>query len=641
MLNTHVKLADLQARGCIVYQAETFPIAIFHSEGKLHAVDNRCPHMGFPLERGTLKDGILTCFWHYARFDMASGGALDLFADDVRAFAVETRDGEVWLDLTPLAPEEQRRRVLRRLSHGLERDLGLVIAKAVIALTKDVRATANGDASHGERQSARVAFATGLEFGAHNRRDGWAMGQTIHVAMMNLLPYLGEEDGARALYHGLSAVARDCDGAPARHLIEPLPGGSPAFSTLQNWFRRFVEVRDEEGAERVLVTAAQRGATPAQMTVLLFSAATDHRFIQIGHTADFANKAIEAWQQSGAWQTADRLPLHVPLLASLAPSFVNASRAEESNSWRNPIDLVALLEEAFEQLPSALSAGQSRDNGPDVQPAGASSSPSARAFARGSGEAAAAEGIDLRTAVPAAGDRGPADQVIALANTLLSDFPADSIAAMLDALRHGMGMERLAAVVCYAAALRMARFHTANEFGDWDTVLHTFTFANAMHQAVRRAPCIALLRGVFDAAMSVYLDRFLNIPPARMPQSAPNSMPPESLLGELLALFDTQKQVNEAAALGAQYLANGGKPERLMGVLGKALLREDPDFHTIQTVEAAFAQFRLWRGTPQAGHFLIAALRYVAAHAPTSRAMDQTFRIAWRLHRGDRLFAEE
>ena len=596
MLNTHLKLADLQERGCIVYQAETFPIAIFHSAGKLHAVDNRCPHMGFPLERGTLKDGILTCFWHYARFDMASGGALDLFADDARAFPVEARDGEVWLDLTPLPAEEQRRRVVRRLSHGLERDLGLVIAKAVIALTKDALEPADD-----ERHPARVAFAKGLEFGAHNRRNGWAMGQTIHVAMMNLLPYLDEEDRARALYHGLSAVARDCDGAPARHIIEPLPGGAPSIGTLQNWFRRFVEVRDEEGAERVIVTAVQLGASPAQMTELLFSAATDHRFLQIGHTADFSNKAIEAWQLAGSRQTADGLPLHMPVLASLSPSFANASRAEESNSWRNPIDLVALLEEAFEQLPSALSAGASRQ-----------------------GDAAV-----------------PAEQVAALSSTLLSDIPADGVAAMLDALRRGMSMEQLAAAVCYAAALRMARFHTANEFGDWDTVLHTFTFANAMHQALRRAPSITLLRGVFDAAMSVYLDRFLNIPAAKLPQPERSSASPEALLAELLDLFDTQKQVAEAATLGAQYLANGGAPDRLMAVLGKALLREDPDFHTIQTVEAAFAQHRLWRGTPQAGHFLLAALRYVAAHAPTSRAIDQTFRIAWRLHRGDRLFAEE
>src|SRR3712207_8696219 len=50
-------------------------------------------------------------------------------------------------------------------------------------------------------------------------------------------------------------------------------------------------------------------------------------------------------------------------------------------------------------------------------------------------------------------------------------------------------------------------FRSTNEFGDWDTALHTFTFANAVHQGLRRAPSPELLRGVFDAAMSVHLDR--------------------------------------------------------------------------------------------------------------------------------------
>jgi hypothetical protein len=37
---------------------------------------------------------------------------------------------------------------------------------------------------------------------------------------------------------------------------------------------------------------------------------------------------------------------------------------------------------------------------------------------------------------------------------------------------------------------------------------------------------------------------------------------------------------------------------------------------------------------------MVAAARYLAAHAPTVRAQGQTFQIAYRLHRGDRLFAE-
>jgi hypothetical protein len=110
--------------------------------------------------------------------------------------------------------------------------------------------------------------------------------------------------------------------------------------------------------------------------------------------------------------------------------------------------------------------------------------------------------------------------------------------ALLNALRDCCSMEQLAATVAYAAALRLAQFHTSNKFGDWDTALHTFTFANAIHQGLRRAPSPELLRGVFDAAMSVYLDRFLNIPAARIPQPNGVVQDPVALLSDLPALLN-------------------------------------------------------------------------------------------------------
>jgi hypothetical protein len=202
----------------------------------------------------------------------------------------------------------------------------------------------------------------------------------------------------------------------------------------------------------------------------------------------------------------------------------------------------------------------------------------------------------------------------------------------------------------------MARFHTANELGDWDTVLHTFTFANAMHQAIRRvvsaehdrmAPAatpeeraLPLLRGVLDAAMSIYLDRFLNTPAARLPQPKSNGAQPGDILAEFLPLLDRQQQVNEAGAVVARYLAAGDDHAPLLATLGKALAREDRNFHTIQAIEAAFAQYALLQGTPEAPHTLIAAARYLAAHAPTARAQGQTFQIAERLHRGEKLYEE-
>ena len=71
-------------------------------------------------------------------------------------------------------------------------------------------------------------------------------------------------------------------------------------------------------------------------------------------------------------------------------------------------------------------------------------------------------------------------------SVLLGDNPQDSVDVLLAALREGCSEEDLAAVVTYAGALRIAQFHTSNEVSDWDTALHTFTFANAVHQGLRR-----------------------------------------------------------------------------------------------------------------------------------------------------------
>src|SRR3990170_8635282 len=50
---------------------------------------------------------------------------------------------------------------------------------------------------------------------------------------------------------------------------------------------------------------------------------------------------------------------------------------------------------------------------------------------------------------------------------------------------------------------------------------------------------------------------------------------------------------------------------------------------------AAVRQHERLRGTPAGAHVLVAATRYLAAHAPTVRAEGQTFRIArGRLKRG-------
>jgi nitrite reductase/ring-hydroxylating ferredoxin subunit len=563
-------LEQLREAGRLVVALNGHTICLLAEDDEVYAVDNRCPHMGFPLHRGTVNDGILTCHWHHARFDLCTGGTFDQWADELRRFPVEVEQGEVYVDVTPGRDPVEHQRA--RLQVGLERDISLVIAKAAIVL-------AEADPSGVD------AFRDGVEFGVRRRGGGWFRGLTTLSCLMNLLPRLEPEERAAALYHGLSDVASDSAGEEPRFPLEPLPGAETDPTRLARWFRGFVEVRDAEGAERALVSAVRAGASPKQLADMLFAAATDHRYLDGGHTLDFVNKALEALDVAG-WERAEAV------LGSLPALLAFAERMEEANAWRNPVDLVALLESAFARLPEAL-------------------------------------------AEPRRGWGGREE----LVETLLSDDPAAILEALLGALHDGAPEVEIASAVAFAAAMRIARFPTTNEFGDWDTALHTFTFANAVEQGLRRSPSAELVRGIFDAAASVYLDRFLNVPATRLPR--PQGGDPEELLASLRGLLDRQQQVDEAAQLVASYLAAGGDADRLVAELGACLLREDRNFHTIQCVEAGVRQHTLLRGSEEAGLPLIAAARYLAAHASTARSQRQTFEIARRLHRGERLYDDE
>jgi hypothetical protein len=76
----------------------------------------------------------------------------------------------------------------------------------------------------------------------------------------------------------------------------------------------------------------------------------------------------------------------------------------------------------------------------------------------------------------------------------------------------------------------------------------------------------------------------------------------------------------------------------LYRTLVTALVREDAGFHSFQMVEAAIKQHREVGDTAAGYLMLVAAARFLAAHAPTQRERLQTTTIAYRLHRGEMLY---
>src|ERR1700737_2046035 len=194
-------LEDLRAKGRLVVHGRHRPVLLVQEGRQVFGLDNRCPHMGFPLDRGSVEDGILTCHWHHARFDLASGCTFDLWADDVPTCPVEVRGGEVWVR-AEFGHREPGAYWRQRLHEGMAHNLGLVIAKALQG-----QLAAGVDPLDIVRQAA--------VFGARNR-EGWGTGMTILTALGNLLAILPKEETYLALFHGVRRIAADCGGAAPR-----------------------------------------------------------------------------------------------------------------------------------------------------------------------------------------------------------------------------------------------------------------------------------------------------------------------------------------------------------------------------------------------------------------------------------------
>ena len=566
-------LDQLKERGCMVVTGGGHAIAVFLHEGEVYAVDNRCPHMGFPLDRGSVKDGILTCHWHHARFDLSSGGTFNPFADDVRSFPVDVVEGEVWIDPEP-APRDEGGHWRSRLEDGLEHNIRLVIAKSVLGLQA---------AGTDYREPLRI----GAHFGTTYSANGWGAAMSILTCSANILPQLHEEDRPRALYQGLRHVARECAGKAPRFSVDPLPTGETRPQVFARWLRNFIDVRDDEGAERCLATAIELGISRQDIADMIFAAATDHIYLDAGHVVDFANKAFELLDHLG-WEMAGQV------LPSLVHGMARARRSQELSQWRQPVDLASMVWQARAELPALLDQGRSR--------------------------------------------YGEWDDADTLATRMLGDSPGEIIDSIKEATVGGATPEQLGSAVAHASFLRMAHFHLSNEFRDWDTVHNTLTAANALHQALKRSPTPELLRGVFDVAISIYLDRFLNMPPQRLPDAAASPVPGSEQLDSLLEMVNIRQQVEESAQAVSGYLAGDCAPEDLLATMGRMMLREDADFHSFQIVDAAFRQYETRRGTESGRHVLIGLSRFLAAHSPTPRAEGQTYQIALRLQRGEEIY---
>ena len=555
-------------------------LAVFKFADKFYAVDNRCPHMGYPMSKGSIRDGVLICHWHHWEFDLKSGGCFLASGDDLKAFPVERRDdGYLYVGLAKGEREAAKRRVIDRGKRALERGLKdrstFFIAKAVTAL-RDAQATPN------------EIIQQGLHYGAHKSSEGWSSGVAILTLAANLWDDIDPKDHNLFLVHGLSQISRRTTGS-SRPYRAPFPKVSEThdLETLMRWFRYFIDKRHAGAAERILLTLNDRGYEKSVIADFVFTAATDFYFTGDGHALDFGNKMFEALDYI-EWEGAHEI------LRPIVVDLVSRTRHEETSRWA---DAVPVLEPVFERLESIWKENQAN----------------------------AAE-LDI------------AD----FTQTLLGDEFAPTVAVVEEKLRAGVDPKDICRAMTYASAIRTARFHLKNE-GDWHDVANIYSYAHALYKAFAYAPSANLLRGIFHGVVFLAYLRWLNMPAARIPAQGQRLDETYESVNKMLARlqeFADFQKVYEAEILVNQYLEEGHDINALKQTLAHILLREDAELHMFQVLEVAFRHYDLSEDREEQRMHMLAATRYITAQKLMKNILWSTEN-AERLARGELLSERE
>jgi nitrite reductase/ring-hydroxylating ferredoxin subunit len=68
-----VNVNDLAEGSLMATKVDENEILLAKVDGKIYAIANACGHLAYPLNEGRLDGHIVTCIWHFARFDVRTG----------------------------------------------------------------------------------------------------------------------------------------------------------------------------------------------------------------------------------------------------------------------------------------------------------------------------------------------------------------------------------------------------------------------------------------------------------------------------------------------------------------------------------------------------------------------------------------
>jgi nitrite reductase/ring-hydroxylating ferredoxin subunit len=296
--------------GARLYKSDATQVAVFHRPEGVYAIDNRCPHQGYPLLQGAVSGCIVTCQWHNFKFDLRDGACV-LGEEAVRSYPVRVVDGQVEIDLSP-SPS---------LLAGLWADLGTAmerhepgrIARNVVRLL-DLGATA--------AELARV----GATFDAAHGDYGPSHALPLAAEVAAGTPTgSGEQWPALPIVQALDLAARSTVRMPVRAVPDPVdPGDDPVAAGAR--VRALVEAERGAEAEALVRGAVARGWGRAELQPWFFQLCADH-FLDFGHALIYSVKVFDLLDAAPSRGDA------ATLLGALVWGITNGTREDLLPTW--------------------------------------------------------------------------------------------------------------------------------------------------------------------------------------------------------------------------------------------------------------------------------------------------------------------
>lgn len=215
-------------------------VTVFRFDDRFYITETRCPHMGYPMSKGTIRDGIVTCAWHKWDFDLEHGGCYRGACDDLRIYQHKIEDQHLWVDKTRIASDQNRWK--RQIRESMMQGDRFLLAKT-LAQAYQQQIPTNDIAEVAQEQAFEHAIR------AHQNMQAIREAHAIQISCA-LATQLNAPHAVQALLHGLG-MASGASGM--RPDVSPLPQ-KPSIKELLQRLDYFSRESASLGIERLLLS---------------------------------------------------------------------------------------------------------------------------------------------------------------------------------------------------------------------------------------------------------------------------------------------------------------------------------------------------------------------------------------------------